>query len=83
MKNFRSIDRAHRSNRPDNWGVIRSEDWKTLQVGAEALSGLIGGVLAALAVKLSLLVLGSIAITGGLLLLFAARQKSADRTATR
>ncbi|MBF6560745.1 MAG: MFS transporter [Candidatus Binataceae bacterium] len=54
---------------------------QALQVGAEALSGLIGGVLAALAVKLSLLVLGAIAIAGGLLLLFAGRQKSADRTA--
>jgi predicted MFS family arabinose efflux permease len=56
---------------------------QALQVGAEALSGLIGGVLAALAVKLSLLVLGAVAVAGGLLLLFTARQKSADRTATR
>jgi DHA1 family tetracycline resistance protein-like MFS transporter len=56
---------------------------QALQVGAEALSGLFGGVLAAMAVKLSLLVLGAIAIAGGLLLLFAARQESADRTATR
>jgi predicted MFS family arabinose efflux permease len=45
---------------------------QALQVGAEALSGLIGGVLAALAVKLSLLVLGAVAIGGGLLLLFGA-----------
>jgi MFS family permease len=45
---------------------------QALQVGAEALSGLIGGVLAALAVKLSLVVLGSVAVAGGLLLLFAA-----------
>jgi hypothetical protein len=49
---------------------------QALQVGAEALSGLIGGVLAALAVKLSLVVLGAVAVAGGLLLLFASSEKS-------
>lgn len=41
---------------------------QALQVGAEALSGLIGGLLAAVIVKLSLIVLGAVAIGGGLML---------------
>jgi hypothetical protein len=41
-----------------------------LQVGAESLSGLLGGLLAAIMVKLSLVVLGIVAIAAaGLLLL--------------
>jgi DHA1 family tetracycline resistance protein-like MFS transporter len=41
---------------------------QSMQVGAEALSGLVGGVLAAVLVKLPLLVFGGIAIAGGLML---------------
>jgi DHA1 family tetracycline resistance protein-like MFS transporter len=42
---------------------------QALQVGAEALSGLIGGALAMLAVKLSLVAFGGIAVLAALLLL--------------
>ncbi len=41
---------------------------QALQVGAEALSGLIGGLLAAIVVKLSLIVLGVIAMVAAILL---------------
>jgi len=41
---------------------------QALQVGAEALSGVIGGLLAAVMVKLSLMVLGAIAILAAVLL---------------
>lgn len=41
---------------------------QALQVGAEALSGLVGGLLAAVFVKLSLIVLGAVAILAALLL---------------
>ncbi|HTY55109.1 MAG TPA: MFS transporter [Candidatus Binataceae bacterium] len=53
---------------------------QALQVGAEALSGLIGGLLASVVVKLSLVVLGGVAIAGGLLLLasHAARNEAAN-----
>jgi predicted MFS family arabinose efflux permease len=49
---------------------------QALQVGAEALSGLVGGLLAAVVVKLSLIALGGVAIVAGLLLmtLVAARE---------
>jgi predicted MFS family arabinose efflux permease len=45
---------------------------QALQVGAEALSGLVGGLLAAVVVKLSLIVLGGVAIVAGLLLMILA-----------
>ena len=38
---------------------------QSLQVGAEALSGLLGGVLAAVVVKLPLIVLAVIAVVAG------------------
>jgi DHA1 family tetracycline resistance protein-like MFS transporter len=41
---------------------------QALQVGAEALSGIVGGLLAAVFVKLSLIVLGAVAIVAALLL---------------
>ena len=41
---------------------------QALQVGAEALSGVIGGLLAAIVVKLSLIVLGGVAMLAALLL---------------
>lgn len=41
---------------------------QALQVGAEALSGVVGGLLAAIVVKLSLIVLGLVAILAALLL---------------
>ncbi len=43
---------------------------QALQVGAEALSGLVGGLLAAILIKLSLVVLGATAILAALLLEF-------------
>ena len=42
---------------------------QALQVGAEALSGLVGGALAMVAVKLSLVALGGVAVLAALLLL--------------
>jgi predicted MFS family arabinose efflux permease len=47
---------------------------QALQVGAEALSGLIGGLLAAIMVKASLIVLGAIAILAAVLLSHYTRQ---------
>ena len=44
---------------------------QALQVGAEALSGLLGGLLAMVAVKLSLVAFGGAALTAALLLLAA------------
>jgi len=41
---------------------------QAMQVGAEALSGIVGGLLAAIFVKLSLIVLGAVAIVAALLL---------------
>ena len=41
---------------------------QAMQVGAEALSGIVGGLLAAIFVKLSLIVLGAVAIAAALLL---------------
>jgi predicted MFS family arabinose efflux permease len=46
---------------------------QALQVGAEALSGVLGGVVAAIMVKLSLIVLGGIAIAAALCLSLARR----------
>ncbi len=46
---------------------------QALQVGAEALSGVVGGILAAITVKLSLMVLVAIAILAALLLKFRPR----------
>jgi predicted MFS family arabinose efflux permease len=43
---------------------------QALQVGAEALSGLVGGLLAAILIKLSLVVLGATAVLAALLLEF-------------
>jgi predicted MFS family arabinose efflux permease len=42
---------------------------QSLQVGAEALSGIVGGALAAIVVKLPLLVFAAVAIVGALVLL--------------
>jgi len=42
---------------------------QALQVGAESLSGVVGGLLAAVFVKLSLIVLGGIAILGAAVIL--------------
>ena len=44
---------------------------QALQVGAEALSGLVGGALAMVAVKLSLVAFGGVAVAAALLLLLA------------
>ena len=42
---------------------------QALQVGAEALSGVVGGLLAAIVVKLSLIALGFVAIVAAILLM--------------
>jgi DHA1 family tetracycline resistance protein-like MFS transporter len=54
---------------------------QSLQVGAEALSGLVGGALAAIVVKLPLLVFAGIAIAGSLLLA-AMRRETPTNPAT-
>ena len=46
---------------------------QSLQVGAEALSGLIGGLLAAVVVKLPLIVLAAVAILAARILASARR----------
>ena len=51
----------------DDQGRVMGNN-QALQVGAEALSGVIGGLLAAIFVKLSLIVLGAVAIFAALLL---------------
>jgi predicted MFS family arabinose efflux permease len=51
----------------DDQGRVMGNN-QALQVGAEALSGLVGGLLAAIFVKLSLIVLGAVAIVAALLL---------------
>jgi len=51
---------------------------QALQVGAEALSGVIGGLLAAIFVKLSLIVLGAVAIVAALLLQAHSLRRSGD-----
>lgn len=50
---------------------------QALQVGAEALSGIIGGMLAAVTMKLSLIVLAAIAILAALLLRFRSKTEIA------
>ncbi len=51
---------------------------QALQVGAEALSGVIGGLLAAIVVKLSLIVLGAVAILAAILLMLKNQTPAAD-----
>jgi predicted MFS family arabinose efflux permease len=51
----------------DDQGRVMGNN-QALQVGAEALSGIVGGLLAAIAVKLSLVFLGAVAIAAALLL---------------
>jgi DHA1 family tetracycline resistance protein-like MFS transporter len=53
----------------DDQGRVMGNN-QALQVGAEALSGVVGGILAAIAVKLSLMVLAAIAIFAALALKF-------------
>ena len=47
--------------------------------GAEAVSGLIGGVLAAIVVKLPLFVFAGVAVAGALLLALSRGETAADR----
>jgi len=51
----------------DEQGQVMGNN-QALQVGAEALSGVVGGLLAAIVVKLSLIVLGAVAIVAALAL---------------
>jgi DHA1 family tetracycline resistance protein-like MFS transporter len=60
----------------DDQGRVMGNN-QALQVGAEALSGVVGGLLAAILVKLSLIVLGAVAIFAALLL--NARSSGTDR----
>jgi predicted MFS family arabinose efflux permease len=53
----------------DDQGRVMGNN-QALQVGAEALSGVVGGILAAITVKLSLIVLAAIAILAALVLKF-------------
>jgi len=48
---------------------------QSLQVGAEGISSIMGGLLAALFVKLSLIVFGALALLGGLLLLLLTKKE--------
>lgn len=53
---------------------------QALQVGAEALSGVVGGMLAAIFVKLSLIVLGGVAIVAAVLLATWRRSQGTDKS---
>jgi predicted MFS family arabinose efflux permease len=60
----------------DDQGRVMGNN-QALQVGAEALSGIIGGLLAAVMMKLSLIVLAAIAILAALLLKFHSKTEIA------
>lgn len=60
----------------DDQGRVMGNN-QALQVGAEALSGIIGGLLAAVMMKLSLIVLAAIAILAALLLKFRSKTEIA------
>jgi MFS family permease len=53
---------------------------QSMQVGAESLSGLVGGALAAIVITLPLLVFAGAAVAGSLLLASLARRKSPNPT---
>jgi hypothetical protein len=53
---------------------------QALQVGAEALSGLVGGLAAAVFVELPLILLGLVAMMAAVLLKFDVSQQTDDRT---
>jgi DHA1 family tetracycline resistance protein-like MFS transporter len=59
----------------DEQGCVMGNN-QALQVGAEALSGIVGGLLAAVLVKLSLIVMAAIAILAAVLLKFHSRTKT-------
>lgn len=60
----------------DDQGQVMGNN-QALQVGAEALSGIVGGLLAAVMIKLSLIVMAAIAIAAALLLRFRSRAEAA------
>ncbi|HKV56428.1 MAG TPA: MFS transporter [Candidatus Binataceae bacterium] len=62
----------------DDQGRVMGNN-QALQVGAEALSGLVGGLLAAIFVKLSLFVVGAIALIAGALVAGAVRPAETDQ----
>jgi predicted MFS family arabinose efflux permease len=64
----------------DDQGRVMGNN-QALQVGAEALSGIIGGILAAITMKLSLIVLGAIAILAALLLKWGSKTETASSEA--
>jgi hypothetical protein len=53
---------------------------QALQVGTEALSGLVGGLAAALFVELPLILLGLVAMAAALLLKFEVSRQGDDRS---
>jgi hypothetical protein len=61
---------------PDDQGQVMGNN-QALQVGAEALSGIVGGLLAAIMVKLSLIVMATIAVVAALALKFRSRTEAA------
>ena len=63
----------------DDQGKVMGNN-QALQVGAEALSGILGGMLAAVMVKLSLIVLAVIAILAALLLKFRSKENAVNET---
>jgi hypothetical protein len=58
-------------------------DNQALQVGAESLSRLVGGLLAAVVVKLSLIVLGTVAVAAAATLLIVSGSASTFRTSRK
>ena len=61
---------------PDNQGQVMGNN-QALQVGAEALSGIVGGLLAAIMIKLSLIVMALIAVAAAVSLKFRSKTEAA------
>ena len=66
----------------DDQGRVMGNN-QALQVGAESLSGVVGGLLAAVMVKLSLVVLGAVAIVAACVLLLVRHREAATRPTPR
>jgi MFS family permease len=56
---------------------------QAMSAGAEAISGLVGGLLAAWFIKFPLIVMGILAIIAGIILLFVKPKSSLDRRSRR
>ena len=66
----------------DDQGRVMGNN-QALQVGAESLSGVVGGLLAAVMVKLSLIVLGAIAIVAACVLLLVRHRQAGTQPTHR